>query len=162
MKARLLIASLGLAIVWGVCAQAKQDFGVGIILGEPTGLTIKRWVSGTHAVDAGLAWSFTENASFHLHADYLVHSFDLVDGDDVHGWLPWYFGLGARIKLQEENDGKGRNDEDDLVGIRVPLGVAYMFADSPIDIFAEIVPILDLVPATDFDLNAAIGARFYF
>jgi hypothetical protein len=31
-----------------------------------------------------------------------------------------------------------------------------------VDIFLEVVPILDLAPKTDFKINAAIGARYFF
>jgi hypothetical protein len=31
-----------------------------------------------------------------------------------------------------------------------------------VEFFAELVPILDVVPDTDADLNASIGARYYF
>jgi len=31
-----------------------------------------------------------------------------------------------------------------------------------VDIFFEIVPLLDLVPETDFGPNSAIGVRYYF
>ena len=68
--------------------------------------------------------------------------------------LPLYFGVGGRLRL--------RDNRDDDIGVRIPVGLAYMFADAPFDIFVEVVPILDLVPDTDFDLNAALGGRFYF
>ncbi|MBP2681688.1 MAG: hypothetical protein H6Q78_1551, partial [Candidatus Krumholzibacteriota bacterium] len=45
---------------------------------------------------------------------------------------------------------------------RVPVGLTYIFDGAPLDIFFEIVPILDLIPDTEFDANAAIGIRFYF
>ena len=86
---------------------------------------------------------------------------NLVKVDNVRGKFPVYAGVGGRLKLKEENRGKGRNDSDVLLGVRVPFGISYLFADMPIDLFFEIVPILDLVPDTDLDLNAAIGARFY-
>jgi hypothetical protein len=40
--------------------------------------------------------------------------------------------------------------------------LTYIFQSAPVDIFFEVVPILDLVPDTEFDLNAALGARFFF
>jgi hypothetical protein len=49
-----------------------------------------------------------------------------------------------------------------VFGVRFPVGLAYIFANYPFDIFGEIVPILDLVDETDFDLEGAIGARFWF
>ena len=51
---------------------------------------------------------------------------------------------------------------DVTLGVRVPLGLAYIFSDEPIDIFLEIVPILDLLPQTDFTISAAIGGRYFF
>jgi hypothetical protein len=48
------------------------------------------------------------------------------------------------------------------VGIRVPLGLEYLFASPSLGVFAEIVPIFDLSPKTAVDLNGAIGVRFYF
>jgi hypothetical protein len=33
---------------------------------------------------------------------------------------------------------------------------------TPLDIFLEIVPILDLAPKVGFDFNGAIGIRYYF
>jgi hypothetical protein len=47
-------------------------------------------------------------------------------------------------------------------GIRVPVGVSYLFAHEPIDLFLEVVPIMDVTPATDLSVNASLGARYYF
>ena len=44
----------------------------------------------------------------------------------------------------------------------MPVGIACLLTGTPVDIFAEIVPVLDIVPDTDFDLNIAIGARLFF
>jgi hypothetical protein len=42
------------------------------------------------------------------------------------------------------------------------VGLAYAFADVPIDLFLEVAPILNVVRDTEFDLEGGIGARFYF
>jgi hypothetical protein len=151
-----------IATLSSVYAQPAKSFGIGIIVGEPTGLSLKKWLNNDRAVDAGIAWSFSENDSLHLHADYLWHRFDLISSPEAPGRLPVYYGLGARIKLREDNRGRGRNDNDALVGIRIPIGISYIFAEAPFDLFAEIVPVLDVAPRSDFDLNAAIGMRYYF
>jgi hypothetical protein len=140
--------------------QAQEGMGIGIMVGEPTGISFKNWLDNTHAVDAGLAWSFSENSSLHLHADYLFHDFTMLKPTDLRGRMPVYYGLGGRIKF--ESSGGGRNDRDALVGVRIPLGVAYYPEHSSIDIFAEIVPIMDLVPDTHADINVSVGARFFF
>lgn len=140
---------------------AAGDFGLGVILGEPTGVSIKNWTSDRTAIDAAAAWSFTENASFQLHADYLMHGSKWIKDESASVKVPYYFGIGARIKVKDDN-GRGRNSSDTLLGVRIPLGVTYLPKSGRFDLFLEVVPILDLVPATEFAVNAAIGARFYF
>jgi hypothetical protein len=131
-------------------AASQGGFGLGIILGEPTGVSGKAWLTDRTAIDMAAAWSFSDEAALHLHADYLFHNFDLITVDT--GQLPIHFGIGARVKFEDESK----------LGVRIPVGLTYIFSGTPIDIFFEIVPILDLVPDTEFEANAAIGARFYF
>ena len=68
--------------------------------------------------------------------------------------MPFYYGIGGRLKFQSKKDNR--------FGIRIPLGAAYHFPKAPLDIFFEIAPIIDFVPETDLDFNIGIGARFYF
>jgi len=41
-------------------------------------------------------------------------------------------------------------------------GINYLFEGVPLDIFLELVPILDLAPEMGFDFNGAIGIRYFF
>lgn len=132
----------------------ESGFGVGIMLGEPSGLSFKKWLNNTNAIDAGLGWSFAEDGSIHLHADYLYHKYDLIHLSDSK--IPVYFGIGGRFKFKNEEKSKGNS-----VGIRVPLGVAYQFSSAPFDAFLEVVPILDVSPDTRLTFNGAIGVRYF-
>lgn len=123
--------------------------GAGLMLGEPTGISLKTWISGRSAVDAGLAWSFYSEAC-HVHADYLWHNFNIFRTES--GKLPLYMGLGGRVKT------KG---SDIYVGMRVPIGLTYICAGNRMDFFLEAVPVLNLIPSTDFDFNCAIGIRYF-
>ncbi len=135
-------------------AQARGnggDFGLGVILGEPTGVSVKVWNNDRSAFDIGAAWSFAgSHDAIHLHGDYLLHSWlnGVEDGD-----LAFYYGIGARVIL---------SDPDARLGVRIPLGLNYIVPNSRIDIFAEIAPILDLTPNTDFNGNGGVGIRYYF
>ena len=155
-----------LAVVVMMCLWTGQalpngkGFGVGVIIGEPTGISFKNWISNRHAIDAAAAWSFSGDDEFQFHMDYLFHNYDLVHAEDMGGRLPVYFGVGGRAKF-EEDSGRRHND-DTIVGVRLPLGIAYIASGPPLDFFVEIVPTLDVAPDTDFELNAGIGMRFYF
>ena len=148
-KKQIVVLILSLIITTGLAAQ-NSGLGIGIILGEPTGLGFKYWTGESSAFDGAVAWSFVKVDALHLHGDMLFHNPDLIKVSQ--GALPVYYGIGARIKLEEKSK----------IGIRIPVGLSYQFAKAPFDIFLEIVPLLELAPATDFDLNFAIGVRYYF
>lgn len=128
----------------------QKGFGLGIILGEPTGVSAKLWTSGENAFDFAAAWSFQGDGHLLLQADYVWHIFRLIPVES--GRLPFYVGIGGRVVFAD----------DPTIGVRVPLGLDYMFSNAPVDIFVELVPILDLAPSTDFDFGAGIGARYWF
>ena len=144
--------------------QVREGFGIGIIIGEPTGLSAKKWISKTTAIDAAAAWSFTDFNSFQLHVDYLWHNYDLIKTKELPGQLSVYYGIGGRIKLKSGNGGNGKDnkDEDTRLGVRVPVGLSYTLKENPVELFAEVVPLLDVVPETKLGIGLGIGARYYF
>jgi len=158
LKRSIIAIFIGLIILTGNVFAEGGSFGLGVIVGEPTGISAKKWTGNSNALDFAAAWSL-DSETFHFHMDYLVHNFSLIQVDK--GRLPLYYGIGGRIRLAEDNANDNSNN-DDFIGIRIPVGLEYLFADAPLDIFLEIVPILDLVPETDFDFNAAIGVRYFF
>ena len=147
MKKTIIIALLGVFSL-GIAAQ-DSGFGAGVIFGEPTGLSLKSWMSSKTAVDAAVTWSALDDFLY-IHADFLIHNFNVIDVSD--GQLPLYFGLGAKV-------GFGNNV---IFGARIPIGLDYMFSGAPIDIFVEIVPGLTLLPEPGFDIDGGIGIRYWF
>jgi len=131
-------------------AAAQSGVGVGVILGEPTGISFKSWMGDKTAFDLGAAWSFVNENAVHLHGDYLIHGYNILPHKRR---LPVYYGLGARLKIQ---------DQDSRVGVRIPLGIEYLFPREPMDLFIEVVPVLDVTPITEFNMNAAVGLRYFF
>jgi len=148
---KIKILSITFLLLFISLTKAQNSgVGLGLIVGEPTGISFKYWTGSTTAFDGALAWSFIDEGAFHIHGDYIFHNFTLITIPE--GKLPFYYGIGARLKTSH----------DSRLGVRVPFGLAYLFQNAPVDIFLEIVPILDLTPKTDFSINAAIGARYFF
>ena len=152
MKKNILFCMvLGLMMIFAKPVTAQDHgFGMGLILGEPTGLSAKLWTSGDNAFDFAAAWSFKGDGHLLLQADYVWHFFNLMPVSS--GKLPLYIGIGGRVVLAD----------DPSFGIRIPIGIDYLFADAPIDVFLELVPILDLSPETDFGVGGGIGIRYWF
>lgn len=129
----------------------EKGFGLGVILGEPTGFSAKYWTSENNALDLGLGYSFTStNNIFYLQGDYIFHNFYLIQSTEK---FVFYYGPGARFKVREN---------DSRLGIRGVAGILWIPTDTSFDLFMEIAPILDFVPATKIDFAGGIGARYFF
>jgi len=142
-------------------AKAQDRVGVGIILGEPTGISAKLWRDNTIAYDLALGWHTSGDDKLHLHGDYLIHDDSLINAQGLDGRMPVYYGAGLLVKRSEKNS---RRDDrlETIVAVRVPVGVSYQANRFPVEFFAELVPSLALIPDSDFDLDIAIGGRYYF
>lgn len=150
MKKSIILFLLGIIILSITLKAQDRGFGLGIILGEPTGVSFKNWVARREAFDVAVAWSFEGEGAIHIHADYLFHNFRIFRVEK--GNLVLYYGIGARVKTVHKTQ----------VGVRIPLGLSYLFEGDPIEIFFELGPIMNLTPKTLFRMTTGIGVRYYF
>lgn len=127
-----------------------KGFGVGVILGEPTGISLKNWLNKTNAIDAGISWTLYKPA-LHLHVDYLWHSYNVFSTKER---IPLYYGIGGRLKFGNKDDAR--------IGVRGVIGIDFFIRNTPLDIFIEIAPIFDLVPSTSVSGNGGLGIRYFF
>ena len=164
MKKYLLLGVVMVMVMIIVKPVAAQDhgFGMGIILGEPSGLSAKLWTSNKNAFDFGLGFSvggdrinykgnYDNGSRIHFHMDYLWHSFDAISSTER---FPLYYGIGGRY-----NSGGGY---DGSLGIRGVFGIAWFPHSTPIDVFFELVPVLQLTNSTGFGMDAGLGVRYFF
>lgn len=139
-----------------------RGFGLGFILGEPTGLSAKLWTSRVNAFDFGLGLSvggdrisnkyyYDGSSRVHFHMDYLWHSFSAINSTER---FPIYYGIGGRF-----NSGGGY---DGSLGLRGVIGIAWLPRATPIDVFVELVPVFQLTPGAGFGIDAGLGIRFFF
>jgi hypothetical protein len=147
--------------------SANKTFGIGLMLGAPTGLSGKYFLTPDTAIDFGVGiiryrpYDRGRRGNVHLHVDYLLHPISLASTEPFE--LPLYFGLGARA-LDFDDDDLG--DDGFAIGIRAPIGVAFDFNNIPLDAFIEFALVLDFFVSyrdtLGFDFNGAAGARYYF
>ena len=150
MIRKILLITAYIIVIGGSVSAQSSGFGAGIMVGEPTGISLKNWLSKTNAWDAGVAWRFGRHEKLHLHGDFLWHQYDLIKVKK--GTLPLYYGIGARLL----------SADDTKLGIRGVFGLDYLFASLPFDVFFELVPIFELLPGTGLSFNGSIGARYFF
>ncbi len=151
MRNILFVIPLAIFLIIDTYPQQKE-FGLGIILGSPSGFSGKYWISESNAVDFGMGYSFSGiNNATNFHADYLWHNENVIK---VDAKVPIYYGLGGRLKIRPESSSR--------LGVRGVLGVTYFPMQIPIDLFFEVVPVFNLVPSTELDIEAGLGFRYYF
>jgi len=127
--------------------------GAGITFGEPIGASLKYWVNDTLAIDGAIGWSTHDDTDFYVHSDVLWHNFDLIPVS--RGRAAFYFGVGGLVRFRD-------GDNDNQLGIRVPVGVSYMFDNVPVDVFVEIGPALDFAPDVEGEITGGVGIRYWF
>jgi hypothetical protein len=93
MKKLIMIVVL-IVCFTGLAKSQKSGFGLGIMFGEPTGISFKGWLSERSAIDGGLGWSYANEGSVQIHADYLYHFYNVFETPNIH----LYLGVGGRIK----------------------------------------------------------------
>ncbi len=133
----------------GGWAVGPGDLGVGVVLGDPTGPTLKYWTERNQAIDLGLGFQ----DDFIVYADYLWHGWNVFPQPE-RGIFGGYVGFGPRFEDRDHKDNK--------FGIRTVAGIDYWFEPYPFEAFFEVVPVFQLSPDTDTELDAGIGIRYYF
>lgn len=130
-----------------------QHLEAGLMVGEPTGGTLKYWLNNTMAVDGAVGWSWHDHTDIYFQGDILWHNFNLIPVS--HGRLPVYIGAGGLVRFRNHH-------EDNDAGIRVPVGISYLFDNAPVEVFAEIGPALDVAPDVHGEVTGGVGVRYRF
>jgi hypothetical protein len=137
----------------------KGTFGIGIILGEPTGIAAKLYLKDDQALQAGVGFAFIGDG-LHAHVDYVFHPWILQTRDSFV--LPVYVGPGVRLFNHE----MGRGNHVFRLGLRAVAGLLFDFKNVPLDAFVEVAGVIEFGfsdgDGFGLNLNAAAGARYYF
>ena len=142
-------------VVFGLVAAARAtparaDVGLGVFLGEPTGIDLKVGLGNRSGLDLVLGFTrLSSNADGYGHVTYLVTPF-IGQGDAVT--VPLRVGIGGAVFGT-------RNDLE--VAIRAPLEIGVRLRRSPLEFYGEIALAFVFVdPASDLELDVQGGGGF--
>lgn len=153
---KLLPAALVFGIVLAARATpARADFGLGLFVGDPTGLDVKIGLGSRSALDIVLGFNtYRDGRSNYGHLTYLVTPL-IGHGDAV--LVPLRFGIGAALY--------GTSDDLDFA-VRAPFEIALRMRRAPLEFYGEIALALTLLdPGEDSlqtDVQGGLGLRLYF
>ncbi len=133
-----------------------EDHALGVILGDPSGLSGKMKYDGRHSIDGALAYSSGRHSGLQFHADYLWDR--ARSWGTTHGPIDMYYGLGGRLISYNDEDHKAQVS----VGPRGSLGLDFNINNPNIEFFGELAVVLEVVPSMTADIDAGIGARIRF
>lgn len=157
MKQALLIVVLLILFAETSRADAPGPFGIGLILGDPTGLSANYYRSSERSIDGALAWNFGSETGLEIHADYLWHRRGIFHVETVP--FSMLYGIGGRMLFVNSKNNEAAKTK---IGPRLPVGLETNFNQKAIEVFTEIALIMNLIPGTSADFDFGIGARVYF
>lgn len=140
--------------------RAGGAIGVGVSLGDPTGVTAeyhRRTPGFGQALELSVGVeAFNRADDFYVHLIWKFYITEVVRHSDFD--VPVYTGIGPWIS--EDN---GRDDDDNPdIGARLPLGIAMDFRRAPLQVFFELAAEVQLLDDFGIDLEGAIGFRYFF
>jgi hypothetical protein len=166
----LVVSTAAVAPAQATEVGGARTFGLGFQIGDPTAIIGKLFLGSGNAIDFGVGFAGfgysrcrdVNNRWYYCSRALSVHGDFLWQENIVRGTakLDWHIGVGGRVVFNSAfNDGR----DDVLLIARMPLGLDLTFARPHfIEVFFEIAPGLIFIPELWFDVDAAIGVRFYF
>lgn len=152
-----LIISI-LTLSFTVNAQQKYKTGLGLRGGYPSGITGKHFISNTSAIE-GIV-SFGGWGGFGVTALYQLHN-QIPDAPGFN----WYYGAGAHLataNVDKTNPWSGSDGGKLFLGVDGILGAEYVFAEAPISLSLDVLPILNIVEDIGVWFNAGFSIRYTF
>jgi hypothetical protein len=151
MRKLLLTTVIFGAVLAARATPARADFGLGLFLGEPTGLDFKIGIGPRSGLDIVLGFNtFRDGRDGYGHLTYLVTPL-IAQGDAVT--VPLRVGIGAAV-FGTSNDLN--------VAVRAPFEIGLRLRRSPLEFYGEIALALVFVDPVGLDVQGGLGFRVYF
>jgi hypothetical protein len=137
------------------CTTSLFALRLGLEFGNPTAVIIIR----PEPFDIKIGYSFSDifgtgNMNFlHISGDYrVIDSYRIVD------FLHFFLSVGAYVQIyMAGGDTPNEGDTDIYAGARIPIGLQAFLFKKTLEIFVEIAPVVDFIPAINFDIGRAQG-----
>ena len=146
----------------GTLEGPPLGIGVGPVIGVPLGVSGVWRPGDAFAVQGSLGWHGQEER-VSTSVDLVLQLLDLESEDLDAGRFVTYAGPGVVVRW-----GSVRNVQVSdwlvdrpMMGLRVPAGMVYLPEERRVDVFLELAPTFYMIPQTEVDLTAVLGARVY-
>jgi hypothetical protein len=150
--------ALALLVMFALPTAARADFGIGLFLGEPTGLDVKIGIGPKSGLDIVVGEvSYRENRGRDVDYGHLTYLLTPFIGHGRSFVVPLRLGIGGAVM------GVVDDDTDTKFAVRAPFELGLRFRSVALEIYGEIaVKYTFDVPGDNTDIDGGIGLRFYF
>lgn len=152
----LLLFMITLGTVFAQSNKASRPVGIGLFLGQPTGIVIEFDLTPTNWIDFTAAWDFTgsdkNNYAFLLFASYKLAFPGVLVITNTVDLVP-FVGPGISIGLLPN---------DVSLGFRIPCGLSWRPQAAPLSIYLEIGLGMQVFPATSFQGTVGLSIQYRF
>ncbi len=146
--------------------------GLGLTLLGPTGITGKYLMNDKLSIESSLGFGAFGNGRFHLHGVLLYNFYQINESLSLYGGGGAVLEeRGGRGKGEGNGRGKGnvlhffQNDRDNYensLGIRAPVGISWKNADKKFELSAEVYLNIFLIGRDGVNAGLAFAGRYYF
>ncbi|MFA7325199.1 MAG: DUF3996 domain-containing protein [Candidatus Kapaibacterium sp.] len=151
---KLLLCSIILLFTY----TAKSDVGFGLMVGEPTAITIKARSGGSNDWIFNIG-SFSRYGNLRLDGIYTFNFPSAFNSRDFE----LYAGVGGVLAFGEGNSffyEKKKRENDFGLGVKGLMGVNFK-PSKKFEVFLELGPLIGLTNGVAADMELGLGFRFY-
>jgi len=154
-------------------APAPSGFSLGLVLGDPTGVTLRGGLGERQAIQAHFGFSPFPGDALVAMADWTYDAWDFLRNSPRTALL-FYFGFGVKAQwftgryyAYEFDHHHSFPDRSHFgLGARGLVGLRVAFRRAPFDLFFELAPVGIVIvvpdPGAYYDVDLALGVRYRF
>ena len=154
-------------------SHGDDGFSLGLILGDPSGLTLRGGIGGPNAIQAHFGFSPLPGDALAVMVDWTYDAWDFLADNKTAG-LKFFFGVGGKGEwftgkyfiYKHDKHLVAYDDSYFGLGLRGVVGLRAPFRKAPFDLFFELAPVGVTFVVPDggvyYDFDAAIGFRYRF
>lgn len=149
---------------------ASKLWGLGAVVGEPTGFSVNYFLGETRTINTVLAFDFDGRNEVEIFSHLVWRK---KSTDINHLPFGWFYGIGGKISFLENYDHNHRHSRDDdyddhdsdddfLLGPSGTLGLFYEFETAPLEVFLKSNLTMNIIEDTDVELDLMVGLHYNF
>lgn len=140
-----------------------KTWGLGAVIGAPTGLSANYFLNLSQSVHSTLAYDFSGDDELQLASHYTWRRNNLKTEKLNFGW---FYGVGAKLAYHERDHNHRHHDHDEddhfHFGPSGTLGVFREFKDVPLEIFLKSNLTVNIIEHTGVDGDLMLGLHYNF